>query len=36
MKADIIQQIKELMGCIGCVKDVTGGNINLDSEYMEM
>lgn len=34
MKADIIQQIKELMGRIGCVKDVTGGNINLDSEYI--
>lgn len=34
MKADIIQQIKELMGRIGCVKDVSNGIIPLESEYI--
>ena len=34
MKADIIQQIKELMGRIGCIKDVTGGMIQLESDYI--
>ncbi len=34
MKADIIQQIKTLMGELGCVKDVAGGGIRLESEYI--
>ncbi len=34
MKADIIQQVKELMGRIGCIKDVTGGTIALESDYI--
>ena len=34
MKADIIQQIKALMGDQGCVKDVAGGGIQLESEYI--
>ena len=34
MKADIIQQIKALMGELGCVKDVAGGGIQLESEYI--
>lgn len=34
MKADIIAQIKELMGHLGCVKDATGGGISLQSEYV--
>ncbi len=34
MKADIITQIKELMGHLGCVKDVAGNGIHLESEYI--
>lgn len=34
MKADIITQIKELMGQLGCVKDIIGGGINLESDYI--
>lgn len=34
MKADIIVRIKELMGQLGCVKDITGGGINLESDYI--
>ncbi len=34
MKADIIQQIKALMGELGCVKDVAEGGIRLESEYI--
>lgn len=34
MKADIIQKIKTLMGELGCVKDVAGGGIRLESEYI--
>ena len=34
MKADIIQQIKALMGGLGCVKDVADGGIGLESEYI--
>lgn len=34
MKADIIQQIKALMGELGCVKDVAGGGIQLESDYI--
>ena len=34
MKADIIARIKELMGHLGCVKDVAGNGINLESEYI--
>ncbi len=34
MKADIIQQIKALMGELGCVKDVANGGIQLESEYI--
>ncbi len=34
MKADIIQKIKVLMGELGCVKDVAGNGIRLESEYI--
>lgn len=34
MKADIIAQIKELMGRLGYVRDVTGNGIALESEYI--
>lgn len=34
MKADIIQQIKSLMGELGCVKDVANGGIRMESEYI--
>lgn len=34
MKADIIARMKELMGKLGCVKDITGGGIGLESEYV--
>lgn len=34
MKADIIQQIKALMGELGYVKDVANGGIQLESEYI--
>lgn len=34
MKADVIAKIKDLMGQLGCVKDVAGGGISLDSEYL--
>lgn len=34
MKSDIIKQIKELMGRLSCIKDVMGGGIALDSEYI--
>lgn len=32
MKADIIAQIKDLMGHLGCVKDVVGNGIGLESD----
>lgn len=34
MKADIIQKVKELMGQLGCVKDVVNGGITLESDYI--
>lgn len=34
MKADMITQIKELMGRIGQVKDVASGSLDLESEYI--
>lgn len=34
MKADIITQIKELMGRLECVKDAAGGGIRLESDYI--
>lgn len=35
MKADIIQQIKELMGRISCIKDVSSGTIQLESDFIK-
>lgn len=34
MKADIIARIKELMGYLGCIRDVAGSGISLESEYI--
>lgn len=34
MKADVIARIKELMGQLGCIKDVAGRGIQLESEYL--
>ncbi|MCI6552923.1 MAG: stage IV sporulation protein A [Lachnospiraceae bacterium] len=34
MKADIISRIRDLMGQLGQVKDVAGGGIHLESEYI--
>ncbi|WMC92680.1 stage IV sporulation protein A [Kineothrix sp. MB12-C1] len=34
MKADIIGKIKELMGQIGCVKDVAANGIPMESDYI--
>ena len=34
MKADIISQIKELMGNLGCIRDIKDGGINLESNYI--
>ncbi len=34
MKADIIAQIKELMGRLSCVRDVIGNSIMLESDYI--
>lgn len=34
MKADIIMQIKELMGRLGCIRDVAGNGISLESDYI--
>lgn len=34
MKADIISKIKDLMGQIGCVKDVAAGGIRIESDYL--
>ena len=34
MKADIIARIKELMGQLGCIRDVAGSGISLESDYI--
>jgi stage IV sporulation protein A len=34
MKADIIAKIRELIGQVGCVKDVVSGGIQIESDYL--
>lgn len=35
MKADIVSQIKDLMGRIGCIRDIADSGIHLESDYIK-